>query len=363
MSSKITALAALRNTPYILKNKVFYHKKPLSLELGGQLAEFQLAYSTYGKLNEARDNVIWVCHALTGNARVDDWWGGLFGVGNVLDPSRYFIVCANVLGSCYGSTCALSSDPQTANPYYHRFPELTIRDMVQGLELLAQHLGIHTVALGLGGSLGGQQLLEWAVMYPERFRQIVPIATNAWHSPWGIAFNEAQRMAIAADASWAESHAEAGKAGLKAARAMALLSYRNYHTYQQTQAEPQIPELPHTFRAASYQQYQGQKLCNRFDAFAYWTLSKAMDSHHLGRGRGSAEAALAKVKARALVIGIRSDLLFPPAEQQFLATHLPQAVYEEIDSAYGHDGFLLEYDHLRALLYKHQYWLPSNPLP
>jgi len=195
----------------------------------------------------------------------------------------------------------------------------------------------------------GKQLLEFSIQAPERFEKIVPIATNAHHSPWGIAFNESQRMAIQADESWENNHPEAGLKGMEAARSIALLSYRNYTTYLETQLEPDADKLEH-FRATTYQQYQGQKLRKRFDAFAYWTLSKAMDSQHVGRGRGGLESALAQIQAQTLVIGVDTDLLFPVEEQRFLAEHIPGAAYVEIQSRYGHDGFLIETDQLEQIL-------------
>ncbi len=326
----------------------FRHSAPFPLEAGGLLPGFDLAYHTYGQLNEDRSNVVWVCHALTANSEPEDWWPGLVGPGTLLDPARYFIVCANMPGSCYGSTYALSRNPETQAPWFHDFPMLTNRDIARSFDLLRQSLGLETVFLGIGGSLGGQQLLEWAVMEPTLFRNIVPIATNARHSPWGIAFNEAQRMAIAADATWANRDPRAGLNGLLAARAIALLSYRSYDAYGQSQLD-EDSKLG-DFRASSYQQYQGKKLVNRFDAFAYWTLSQAMDSHHLGRGRGSIKAALGTIQSRCLVIGIETDVLFPPEEQRLLAAHISRATFALVSSGFGHDGFLIEVAALTNLI-------------
>src|SRR5690606_10412742 len=182
---------------------------------------------------------------------------------------------------------------------------------------------------------------------------IVPIACNAQHSPWGIAFNEAQRLAIEADPTWKENERRAGTEGLKAARAIGMISYRQYETFAQTQAEKTLDKLDN-YRAAACQRYQGQKLDDRFSAFTYWILTKVMDSHSVGRGRGSVEEALSQVPDRALVIGIQNDLLFPIGEQRFLARHIPQAEVEVIHSIYGHDGFLVEFDQLNKIL-KHFY--------
>lgn len=328
-----------------MKLAVFQYDQLFPLEAGGQLGGIQIAYHTYGELNADRDNVVWVCHALTANSEVADWWTGMIGEGCVMDPGKDFIICANMLGSCYGSTYALSLNPDTDTPYFHDFPEVTVQDMVSAQRLLAAALGIQKIKMVIGGSMGGQQVLEWACQAPELVQRAVPIATNARHSPWGIAFNESQRMAIEADQTWKEGNDRAGLMGMRAARAIALLSYRNYDTYLQTQSDTD-PQKREDFRAISYQRYQGEKLERRFDAFAYWTLSKAMDSHNIGRGRGGLEQALGGIKAEVLAIGVDSDILFPIAEQEFLAQHTPGARFASVSSRYGHDGFLIEVEAL-----------------
>jgi homoserine O-acetyltransferase len=221
--------------------------------------------------------------------------------------------------------------------------------MVKAHRLLADALGIDRIDLLVGGSLGGQQAIEWAIEEPERFRRLALIATNAQHSPWGIAFNESQRMAIASDPTWKTSTPRAGTEGLKAARAMALLSYRSYHAYHTAQSESDLL-LPETFRAASYQHHQGEKLARRFNAYSYNLLSRAMDSHCVGRGKNGNKQALQRITAHTLVVGIASDLLFPVSEQEYLAAHIPDANLVIIDSLYGHDGFLIETAQLSALL-------------
>lgn len=327
----------------------FHYNQKFELEAGESLPGFQLKYTTAGKLNAERNNVIWVCHALTGSSDFTDWWGGLFTAGGPFDPSRHFIICANILGGCYGSTGPLSLNPQTGKSYYHDFPLITIRDVVRAFDLLRTELRINRVHTLLGGSLGGQQVLEWAILQPEVFQHIIPISCNAYHSPWGVAFNEAQRMAIEADPTWKENDPRAGIEGLKAARAIGMLSYRQYDIYQETQREKNNEPID-GFRAATYQRYQGDKLTNRFNTFTYFLLSKVMDSHNVGRQRTSIESALNSIKARTLVIGIESDLLFPISEQKFLATHIPNAGYETIQSLYGHDGFLVEFEHLKKII-------------
>ena len=328
---------------------IFHYPGDFSLEAGGVLHGFQLKYTTLGSLSAARDNVIWICHALTGNSDTSSWWAGLFNEGSPFDHRDYFVISANSLGGCYGSTGPLSVDPKKGRPFYHDFPAITNHDIIRAFDLLREELNLEQVHTVLGGSLGGQQALEWAVQKPEVFQHVIPIACNAVHSPWGIAFNEAQRMAIAADSSWKENDARAGIEGMKAARAMGMISYRAHQTFAVTQAEKNFDQLD-DFRAASYQRYQGQKLANRFNAFTYWTLSKAMDSHNIGRGRGSAEKAMARIKARTLVVGIESDILFPLSEQKFIADHIPGAQLEVLQSLYGHDGFLADVEALKRIV-------------
>jgi homoserine O-acetyltransferase len=327
----------------------FHYSKPFQLESGEILPGFQLRYTTLGKLNEDRSNVVWVCHALTGSSDFTNWWDGLFSDPGPFDPNHHLIICANALGGCYGSIGPLSINPATGKPYYHTFPLLTNRDVVRAFDLLREHLLFNKIQTLIGGSLGGQQVLEWAYQKPEVFEYLIPIACNAFHSPWGIAFNEAQRMAIASDPTWAEDDERAGITGMKAARAIAMLSYRHYTGYALSQSEKAVDGLD-DFRAASYQQYQGEKLARRFNAFTYWTLSKMMDSHQLARNRKSLQVVLNQITCRTLVIGIDSDILFPVTEQQFLAEHIPNAEFKMITSHYGHDGFLVEYDQLKNII-------------
>jgi homoserine O-acetyltransferase/O-succinyltransferase len=331
----------------------FHHQDPFALEAGGVLPGFQLRYTTLGKLNHDRSNIVWVCHALTGSSDFTDWWGDLFREGSAFDPNQYFIICANMLGGCYGSTGPLSINPETGKPFYHAFPKLTNRDSVRAFDLLRQELKIDSIHTLLGGSLGGQQALEWAIQQPGVFKHFIALATNPAHSPWGIAFNEAQRLSIEADPTWKENDPHAGAQGLKAARAIGMLSYRYYETFNQTQIEKDHDKLD-DFRASTYQRYQGEKLVNRFNAFSYYILSKMMDSHNVGRTRESIEAALQTIQAKTLVVGIDTDILFPVHEQKFLAAHIPGATYIELTSLYGHDGFLVEFEQLDSVI-KHFY--------
>ena len=262
----------------------FTYTDTFRFESGAEISGLEIAYQTYGHLNENKDNVIWVCHALTGNSDVFDWWQGLFGEDDLFNPKDHFIVCANILGSNYGTTCPLSINPETNEPYYRSFPQFTVKDMAGVQKLLADHLNIFEIGLLIGGSLGGQQAVEWAIEEPLRIKRLIIIATNAVHSPWGIAFNESQRLAIVSDPSYYTDSPEGGKDGLKAARSIALLSYRNYETYANSQFEDGNDKSDN-FKASSYQNYQGEKLVKRFNAYSYWYLSKAMDSHNLARSR------------------------------------------------------------------------------
>ena len=210
---------------------VFLSDEPFPLEVGGELPALRIAYHTYGELNAARDNVVWVCHALTANSDVADWWPHTVEPGRFLDPSRHFIVCANILGSHYGTTGPLQVNPATGSPWYGTFPPFTIRDMVAAHRLLARALGIGRIATLVGSSVGGFQAVEWAVEEPERIARLVLIATAAKASPWTIAIDETQRMAIEADATFGQPRDDAGMKGLAAARAIGLLTYRGAAGY------------------------------------------------------------------------------------------------------------------------------------
>ena len=299
--------------------------------------------------------MIWIFHALTANSNPLEWWPGLVGDGRFFDPAKYFIICVNKPGSPYGSISPLSTNPQTNQPWYHDFPVFTIRDMIKAYQELKNYLGIRKIFVALGGSTGGMQLLEWAIEEPELFEHIVPIATNATLSPWAIAFNASQRMAIEADTTWLEKKPEAGNKGLAAARSIALLSYRHYNGYGITQTRDKaFVALTNDvqYAADNYQRYQGLKLVNRFNALCYYRLSQSMDSHDVSRNRGTVKKALHQITAKTLVIGIKSDVLYPFEEQEFLQQHIPGAELLAIASDFGHDGFLLEYEKIEPALKK-----------
>ena len=330
--------------------EVFHYQHRFELESGRILPEITVAYHTYGTLNADKSNVVWICHHLTASSAVLKWWPGVVGDGCVLDPARYFIVCANILGSCYGSTGPHSIDPATKVPYYSDFPAITIRDMVKAHILLRQFLQIDTIHLLVGGSMGGYQAMEWAYTEPEVVKRLFLLATSATESAWGIATHTAQRLAIEADSTWQEPSAEAGAKGLKAARAIGMLTYRNYGIMVKNQTDTDAEKLDN-YKASSYINYQGDKLVKRFNAYCYWLLTKAMDSHHMARGRGgNIDKVLQLMPQPTLIIGVSSDILCPLDEQRHLAQQMPSATLIEIDSAYGHDGFMVESEKIARYL-------------
>ena len=339
-----------------MTQEIFKSHETFILESGESLPGFQLSYTTYGSLNETGDNVVWILHALTGDANPQEWWSGLVGEDKFFDPNQYFIVCANMLGSCYGSTQPLDENPLTGKPFFYDFPNLTTRDLAKALDRLREHLGILQIHTVIGGSLGGQVALEWAYTLENNLKNAIIVASNAKASPWIIAFNEAQRMAIEADQTWGEFHPDAGKKGLETARAIGMISYRHPKTFILRQGETE--EKTDDFKISSYLRYQGLKLANRFNAFSYYKLSKAMDSHDVGRGRGGTIVALNRIKCRVLAIGVDSDVLFTADESQFIAHHVPKGTYREITSIYGHDAFLIEYEQLNYIL--KGFYLESN---
>lgn len=320
----------------------FISNEPFRLESGVVLPQLEIAYHSYGRLNEAGTNAVWVCHALTANSDAVGWWPGVVGATGAIDPENHFIICANIIGSCYGSSGPLTTNNITQEPYYSSFPTVSIRDQVNAHILLRKHLGIQSIMLCMGGSMGGYQVLEWALMEPACLKRLFLIATSAAESPWGIAVHEAQRLAIEADPTWKDKSEAAGRNGLMAARAIGMLTYRNY-TAMVEQQQDSDPEKTDGFKAASYIRYQAEKLVKRFNAQTYWLLTKTMDSHQIARGRaGDTQTVLRSIEQPTLLMGITSDLLCPPEEQRKMAAVLPQATYVEIDSAFGHDGFLVE---------------------
>ena len=325
-----------------MKPQVFHYNLPFELETGEVLPQLTIAYTTYGKLNASRDNVIWICHALTASSDAQDWWPEMIGKFCVLNTDEYFVICANILGSCYGTTGPTSINPSSNEPYYAAFPAVTIRDMVRAHELLRHYLFIKKIQLIIGGSMGGYQALEWSIMKPALFDKLILLATSARETAWGIAIHTAQRMALKADASFFHKDPKAGEKGLAAARAMGMITYRNYNQFVHAQTDIKHDKLT-GFSASSYIKHQGIKLVKRFNAHSYYTLTKAMDTHNIARRRGkTVEEVLKRIYQPTLIFSMKDDLLCPYEEQKLLAGHMPKARLITVNTNFGHDGFLVE---------------------
>jgi homoserine O-acetyltransferase len=334
-------------------------KGSFQLENGEVLPGLTIAYNSYGKLNKAKDNVVWVCHALTANSDVFDWWSGVVGENCVINPKDHFIICVNIIGSCYGSSGPLTIDPENDQTYYSSFPVVTIRDMINAFILVRKKLGIEKIKLLMGGSMGGYQVLEWCLMEPDVIQNSFVITTSAAESAWGIAIHTAQRLAIEADQTWKDRSASAGKNGIKAARGIGMLTYRNYKIFHQKQSDPDFSKTDN-YKASSYILHQGNKLSDRFNAQSYWLLTKSMDSHNIARGRfDTLEKALKAIHQPMLVIGIDSDILCPVPEQAFLAEHISNSTLHIISSDYGHDGFLVEAETISRHLFE---WMEKHSI-
>jgi homoserine O-acetyltransferase len=347
----------------------------LTLEDGGTVNPVVIAYETWGVLSPSRDNVVLLCHALTGNShacdreRPDDeragWWNPLVGPGRVFDTDRFFVLCANVLGGCDGSTGPTSADPLIGRPYRLRFPTVTVGDMVRAQHALLQALNIHRLAVVAGGSLGGLQALEWAIAFPELVERAVIIAAAPRLSAQGLAIDDIARQAIMGDPAWESGNypPDGGpRTGLALARMLAMLTYTSAEGL-----EARFGRRPATRSSAwplfgtrldveTYLQHQGEKLTTRFDANTYLYLTSAMDRYNAASGedRDSDEAAFARIRARTLAISVSTDWLYAPAQVSALARGIVaaggSAQYQEIASPHGHDAFLKEWDALRVLL-------------
>lgn len=329
----------------------FYNTENIfEFEGGGSIDSLQVAYHTSETEYTADKKVIWICHALTANSDAEEWWSELVGKGKLFDTGKYFVICGNMLGSCYGSSGPSSINPDTGKPYFFDFPRVTVRDIVKALDLVRRHVGIGKIDLLIGASIGGFQALEWSVMCPEVISKAIYIATLGRVTPWLSAFEESQRMALEADPSFRQcADLNGGKSGMKCARSVALLSYRNEDGYNRKQKEEGDDTL-FADRACSYQRYQGNKFAARFDAYSYYYLSYSVDSNNIGRGRGGVESALSSVRADSTVIAIDSDLIFPPEPMKAMAQTLG-ADFHIITSHFGHDGFLLEHGQLYEIIY------------
>lgn len=357
-----------------------YTFNSLPLQRGGQFGPVTLAYETWGTLNAQGDNAILITHALTGSAHAHDveypddpkaaWWNPLIGPGRPFDTTRYFVICSNVLGSCYGSTGPSSLDPITKKPYGMRFPVITIRDMVQAQRRLIDHLSVRQLAMVAGGSIGGQQALEWAVQYPELVQKVVVVAATAALTAQAIAFSEVERQAIMVDPAWQSGNYRPGQGpvtGLSIARMLAMITYqseeamemrfsRNPAQNTRIAAPTGTGDIGGRFDVEGYLYYQGASLAHRFDANSYLYISRAMDLYDVSEGHESIEVALRRIRSKALFVGIRSDFLFPAEHVRWLADKVcalgGDATYTELDSPHGHDAFLKEWGQMTSALYQ-----------
>lgn len=362
-----------------LQNRVHtYMFDELPLQRGGHLGPITLAYETWGTLNAEGTNAILITHSLTGNSHAHDpespddpkagWWNLLIGPGRVFDTSRYFVICSNILGGCYGSTGPSSIDPHTGRPYGMRFPIITIRDIVHAQRKLIEHLGVCELAMVAGWSIGGQQALEWAMSYPNLVRKVIVVAAGATKGPQAVAFSEVQRQAIMADPQWLCGDYAPGQGpatGLAIARMMATITYqseeamklrfaRNTVQREACSSPTSSPDLGERFDVENYLYYQGAQLAQRFDANSYLYISRAADLYDVSEGYPSLDIALRRLRSKALFIGIRSDMLMPAAQVRWLADKVRStggnATYVELDSPYGHDACLKEWHQMAEAL-------------
>jgi len=331
-----------------MEQQYFNTNKKFELELGGHLDSLTICYNTYGTLNPAKDNVIWVVHALTANSEVHDWWGGLFGDGKIFDPTKYFIVCANNLGSPYGSSSANSINPTSGQRYGMGFPDFTLRDTADAFLLLLKELQIKGIHLLMGGSCGGNIALEMAYILGSKIDHLCLLCCSAKESPWTIGIHQTQRNVIERSPAFHINQEKTAIEALETAREIALPYYRTAHSINKKQAD-EVDTIK-DFKVVSYLHHQGKKFSARFDTHCYYTLLNALDTYNIGRGRGSVIHTLENIKIKALCIAINTDLFIPPYEQQYLSKHLPNATYKEVDSIYGHDAFLIEKDQINAIV-------------
>ena len=312
-----------------------------TLEDGTTLRDVPVAFRSWGELNAHGNNAIVICHALTGNADADDWWPELIGPGKALDTERFFVLCANVIGSPYGTLSPLTTNPDTTAPWGAEFPTTTVRDTVALHRALLETLGVTRVLFAIGGSLGGMQTLEWA-FHDDFVHGLVPIGVGGRHSAWCIGWNEAQRQAIFSDPLWQGGHYGPDAppaAGLSVARMMAMVSYRSFASFGERFGRVRGED---SFEVERYLRHQGVKLVDRFDARCYVHLTQVMDTHNVSRDRGDYFDVLARIHQPALVVGISTDILYPVAEQRELAEHMPNAELSVIEAPQGHDAFLIE---------------------
>ncbi len=366
--------AALTGSVGIVVPRDFVYPQPFTFKSGQVLSGFTLRYETYGKLNATRDNAILICHALSGDHHcagrhsADDrkpgWWDNLIGPGKAVDTDNFFVVCANCLGGCVGSSGPSSLNPATGRPYGIDFPFVTIRDMVRAQKLLLDDLGVTALHAVIGGSMGGMQVLQWGIEFPAFTRRLLAMATTSREGAQAIAFNEVGRQAIMQDPAWhnGDYPKDGGpRVGLAIARMMAHITYvsdasmdRKFGRKKKETANGEAYTFDVQFEVESYLRHQGQSFINRFDANSYLYITRALDQFDLAQAYGSLEQAFAAVQAETLVVGFTSDWLFPPGQNRAIALALlragKRANYAELDTDLGHDSFLLESEDLYALV-------------
>jgi homoserine O-acetyltransferase len=334
--------------------ELFNYRNPLVLESEAELAPVRVAYETYGRLNEDGTNAILICHALTANAhaagkhsaieKISGWWDPLIGPGRTFDTDRYFVVCPNILGSCYGTTGPASLNPSTGELYRLEFPQFTVRDIVTVQKKLLDFLGVRQLVTISGSSLGGMQVLEWPLIFPEFCKSIIPISTAARQTAWCIALNIAARTAIINDPDWNHGDYERQPAnGLSLARMIGMISYRSGAEFEQRFGHDHN-------QIESYLRYQGEKLVSRFDANTYLYLTRAMDFHDITRGRDDLPSVLAQIDCPVCCIGFSSDVRYPVSYQAEIVKHIPNAELHILDSIHGHDSFLIEFEAMTGVI-------------
>ena len=362
----------------IVEKKLFTFAEPpdeMTLDSGKRLGPIEIAYETYGKLDEDKRNVVMVFHALSGNSHAagyysahdekPGWWDNMIGPGKGIDTDRYFVICSNIIGSCYGSTGPSSVNPRTGAAYGLDFPLITIPDMVRAQKRLVDHLGIKKLLCLVGGSIGGMQAVEWAVSYPELVESVIPIASTCKRSALAIGLSEAQRQAIMADPNWNNGNyygLSNPEKGLALARMIGHISYLSEGSMHQKfgrrlhENNAFKYDFSGDFQVESYLHYQGKKFVERFDANSYLYITKASDYFDLGeqRGSGSLAAAFSRCGAKYLVISFSSDWLYPTAQSKEMVKAMKKAGLDvsfcEIDTDFGHDSFLLAHAQLTKLI-------------
>jgi homoserine O-acetyltransferase/O-succinyltransferase len=354
----------------------FPHDRPFALDGGMVLTDVSIAYETWGTLNENATNAILICHAWTGDSHVSGsaedghptpgWWEGVVGPGKAIDTNKWFVVCSNVIGGCQGSTGPATAHPEDGQLYGPRFPVITVRDMVRAQVRLTDMLGIRAWHSVVGGSMGGMQVLEWAVTFPDRVKTIIPIATCAQATAQQIAWGAIGRRAIRLDPKWRNGEyydaaiGEGPWEGLAIARMISQVTFRSDNVFTERFGRALVDMdadynglgLWDRFEVEGYLDHHGDRLIRRFDTNSYLIIGKAMDLHDIARGRGSLDNAMSRIKAPTLVMGISSDILYPTYQQKQIHSILSEkgvdSTYVEIDSPHGHDAFLINFDQVGA---------------